>query len=280
MNPKHTLPLIALLAGCGDADEKIAQQRAPLTAVCVDEASPPPADGWRCDERRVVECDHPDGAQVDYLYVERDGLTCDEAALTVSDAGPYLPGEHVIAVTRTENNETFELCTATLAVVDTTPPVVEPRTVELWPPNHRLHAIHPLDCVDVYDACDEDIDVRFTFASSDEPANDRGDGNTEPDIVDFGCDGVSLRAERQGGGDGRVYTLGWQATDDSGNVAAGTCQVVVPHDRSGRAAVDSGEDHRVDGGGTCGDAGDGDDNCDGECPDDGEKPESPPAPVP
>jgi hypothetical protein len=79
--------------------------------------------------------------------------------------------------------------------------------------------------------------VHFTSATSDELVDDVGDGSHEPDIVFAGPGLVSLRAERQGGGNGRVYTLGWQAVDASGNVARGACTVEVPHDQSGRAAI-------------------------------------------
>jgi hypothetical protein len=34
-----------------------------------------------------------------------------------------------------------------------------------------------------------------------------------------------------------VYTLGFRASDDFGNVAEGACSVAVPHDSSGRAAI-------------------------------------------
>jgi len=51
---------------------------------------------------------------------------------------------------------------------------------------------------------------------------------------------VQLRSERQGGSNGRVYKLGWKATDDSGNETEGKCVVVVPHDQSGREAIDDG----------------------------------------
>ncbi|MBW1907032.1 MAG: hypothetical protein JRJ24_17370, partial [Deltaproteobacteria bacterium] len=72
--------------------------------------------------------------------------------------------------------------------------------------------------------------------SSDEPVNDKGDGNTEPDII-LSCDSVELRAERQGGSDGRVYSLEYRAVDDDGNETSGTCTVVVPHDQSGDEAI-------------------------------------------
>lgn len=39
---------------------------------------------------------------------------------------------------------------------------------------------------------------------------------------------VSLRAERSGAGDGRVYTLTYEAVDGSGNATRATATVRVP----------------------------------------------------
>lgn len=255
MKPLAISPaLLALvIAGCGAEEQKIAQSNAALTAICVDEETPPPADGWRCDESIEVECDTLAGAEVDYIYVDLDdpadpdaAPSCEDTELAVSDEGPYPPGDYLIAVTRVDGDDALLVCESALTVVDTTPPAIEPRVVELWPPNHKLHEITPHDCLDIHDACDADVEAWFTWASSDEPVDANGDGNSEPDIVALGCGAVSLRSERQGGGDGRVYTLGWMAADHAGNTVEGTCQVVVPHDQSGREAVDSGEDHRVE----------------------------------
>lgn len=242
------LALLCLpLGGCGDTEDEISTQRAPLTAVCIDEDGDAPDDGWRCDEHRVVECDTHAGGQVEYIYVlDDDGPLCDETELDVSDAGPYAPGEHTIEVVRVEGDDAVLVCEATLEVVDTTPPAVEPQTVELWPPNHRLELIEPWDCLQIEDACDPDVEAVFTWATSDEPADAEGDGNTDPDIVGLACDGVQLRAERAGGGDGRVYTLGWLVRDDAGNTAEGECRVIVPHDRGRGEAIDSGEAERVE----------------------------------
>lgn len=246
------LPALALLGislgACDDGEEKIGADRAPLTAVCIEAPEEAPVDGWRCDEHRVVECDAHDGGQVDFIYVrDEDGPACGEAELLVSDPGPWAPGEHTIEVVRIEGDDAALVCAATLEVVDTTPPEVEPIIVELWPPNHRLELIEPWDCLDVHDACDPDVEVAFTWATSDEVDDGTGDGSTAPDIVGLACDGVQLRAERSGGGDGRVYTLGWLARDDAGNTTEGTCHVVVPHDRGqGGDAVDSGEAERFE----------------------------------
>jgi hypothetical protein len=65
---------------------------------------------------------------------------------------------------------------------------------------------------------------------SSEPANDIGDGNTEPDWEITGPLQVRLRVERQGGGVGRTYTVVVKCSDTSGNTAVDMVQVRVPHD--------------------------------------------------
>ena len=42
---------------------------------------------------------------------------------------------------------------------------------------------------------------------------------------------VTLRADRNGNGPGRIYAIAVACTDASGNVANGTTGVVVPHDQ-------------------------------------------------
>ena len=81
----------------------------------------------------------------------------------------------------------------------------------------------------------------ITQVTSDEPddANGSGDGNTADDIV-IGNTGqwVDLRAEREGRGNGRVYTIQVSAADASGNTGTATFEVQVPHDQRGGAVKD------------------------------------------
>ena len=88
----------------------------------------------------------------------------------------------------------------------------------------------------VTDNCDPDPDVVLISVTSSEPDNAKGggDGNTTNDIQDaeLGTEdyNISLRAERQGKGSGRIYTVTYEATDDSGNSATASATVLVPHD--------------------------------------------------
>jgi hypothetical protein len=242
-----SMSVILLASGC--SDENIGTEVQPLEIACVDSTDAPPEGAWVCGAEFKVECDTHTGAHVDYIYTKLGPeQLCADVTLTISHPEPFfLPGSYDVIVNASVSGEPAALlCSSTLSVVDTEAPVVETHEVELWPPNHKYRHITPADVVSVVDACDPDVAVWFTSVSSDEPVNDLGDGNTEPDIQNFGCDGVELRSERQGTGDGRVYTLGWHAEDHHGNSVEGTARVVVPHDRSGRQAVDSGEDHRVD----------------------------------
>jgi hypothetical protein len=138
--------------------------------------------------------------------------------------------------------------TVDITIVDTTPPEIiqigEP--FDLWPPNHKYHTIEVSDFVlSVSDIGDLDIDIDdiiITSVSSDEPEDvtGNGDGNTLDDIVIVDGQTVKLRAERQGAGNGRVYTINFEVTDISGNTAIGSCKVWVRHDQSGDPAIDDG----------------------------------------
>ena len=109
---------------------------------------------------------------------------------------------------------------------------VTPNT--LWPPNHRLVDIEA--SVVANDVCSIPT-VALTSVASNESDNGEGDGNTINDIqeADIGTADFhfELRAERAGGGAGRVYTATYTATDGSANPASASAFVVVPHDQGG-----------------------------------------------
>ncbi|MBI5204291.1 MAG: hypothetical protein HZA11_05170 [Nitrospirae bacterium] len=82
----------------------------------------------------------------------------------------------------------------------------------------------------VSDNLTSNVQVELIEVTSSEPDNGLGDGDTANDIV-VNADGtISLRAERSGTGNGRVYTITYKATDLAGNVTVSSATVVVPHD--------------------------------------------------
>jgi hypothetical protein len=109
----------------------------------------------------------------------------------------------------------------------------------IWPPNHKMT---PVKITGVTDPDKGDtVTLTITAVTQDEPLNSTGDGNTTPDAV-LGPNGtLSVRAERQGTGDGRVYVITFLGTDNHGATCTGHVNVAVPHDQSGQPAIDSGQ---------------------------------------
>lgn len=118
------------------------------------------------------------------------------------------------------------------------PPLVsaaQPTIACLWPPTHNLVAVGINGVSDP----DDNATITINSVTQDEPTNGLGDGDTAVDAV-INADGtVLLRAERAGGGDGRVYHIHFTATDLEGS-ASGMVSVCVQHDKKS-AAVDGGE---------------------------------------
>lgn len=234
--------LLTLPVACGgDAGESGGATQAALVAICTEDAASVPYGEWLCGEPRTVECDARNGASPHAIYVLPGG-PCAGRRLSVAN-GPFALGGHDIAVQErlapagSGVTAMRDLCHSRLDVVDTTPPEANPTRTTLWPPNHRLHTISAQACAGVVDACDPDVEVQFTRATSDEPQEGQGDGAFEPDIAFRGTTAVALRAERQGSENGRVYTLHWLARDRAGHEIDGTCTVEVPHDRGSAGAV-------------------------------------------
>jgi hypothetical protein len=75
----------------------------------------------------------------------------------------------------------------------------------------------------------------------DEPVDSTGDGQFSPDGGGIGTATAWVRAERMGGGDGRVYEIRFMATDSTGGSCTGAVYTTVPHSKGQKwAAIDSG----------------------------------------
>jgi hypothetical protein len=144
-------------------------------------------------------------------------------------------GASTITLTVDDGNGHVVTDTVVITVEDQTPPEVtisaSPKT--LWPPNHKMVPVTLT--VTVTDNCStgEEVTSKITKITSDEPDNGIGDGNTTGDFEITGDLTANLRAERQGPGDGRVYTLTVESTDAAGNVTSTDVLVKVPHDMGG-----------------------------------------------
>lgn len=144
--------------------------------------------------------------------------------------------------------------TRTVNVVDSTAPTITLNTFapSLWPANHKYKTFQLTDFVTgAADSCNLSIalnNVVIEKVTSDETENGNGDGNTSNDIVIApDCKSVQVRAERNGGGDGRVYTITFKVADSAGNVGRATAKIVVPPNPSS-TPIDSGINYTVVGG--------------------------------
>ena len=135
------------------------------------------------------------------------------------------------------------LCTAwalltlqKVTVVLNEPPVCDEAYADpgcLWPVNHKFVAV---DILGVTDPDGDPVTIIITGITSDEPtASDEGAGGEKhaPDADGVGTDTAGLRAERSGGGNGRVYEISFTAIDGMGAECEGSVIVCVPHDKGG-----------------------------------------------
>ncbi len=180
----------------------------------------------------------PDGADVTFEWTTAPPVDLEDAD-TLTPTGTFPAGDTLVTLDAVDPVAMLSGSDSlTVTVEDTQPPVVQALAdpMVLWPPNHKLRTVNVR--IRVQDACTarDDLQVELVSVESDEPDNGQGDGNTVDDIqdADLGTDDrqVSLRAERSGGGDGRVYTLTYRVTDGGGNQTDAEAKVYVPHDYS------------------------------------------------
>jgi hypothetical protein len=154
----------------------------------------------------------------------------DPINLEQAPPGPYDLGDTDVTLTVTDDKGASDTCEATVTVVDEEEPDISSVTAnpnKLWSPNHKM--IPVAIEVEATDNCDSICQI--VLVESNEPVNGLGDGNTAPGWVITGDLTVKLRAERPGIGNGRIYTITVECTDQSGNSSTNTAKVTVPHDK-------------------------------------------------
>jgi hypothetical protein len=170
----------------------------------------------------------PDGDTLTYTWRDSSNTVVGStASVTLS-----LPlGTHVFTLTVSDGFGGSSSDSVSVVVDDTTAPTI---TVSLSPdalkpPNHKLIPITAT--ITATDGCGAVV-VTLVSITSNEPDDGLGDGDTPNDIQEaaLGTDDRAflLRAERAGGGGGRIYTVVYSAVDGSGNSATASAVVVVP----------------------------------------------------
>ncbi|MBP8108740.1 MAG: DUF4832 domain-containing protein, partial [Caldilineaceae bacterium] len=103
-----------------------------------------------------------------------------------------------------------------------------PSVAAIWPVNHKFVAVNVLG---VTDPQSDPLTITITGIWQDEPVDTDGDGKHMPDGQGIGTSTAQVRAERTGGGNGRLYHIDFVADDGNGGSCAGEVQVGVPHDK-------------------------------------------------
>lgn len=199
-----------------------------------------------CPADQTVECnDGHGGAAATFIATATDNCDGDRPVTCMPASGSTFPvGTTTDVCTASDDSGNAAQCSHSIIVVDTAPPaVVTTSPASLWPPNHKYHRIDLGDCIaSIQDVCQGALDIashaKVTACTSDEPDDSLGDGDSPNDCVIADSHSVDARAERGGGGNGRVYTIHFAVTDDAGNSADHTCTIGVPHSRDGDPAVD------------------------------------------
>jgi hypothetical protein len=121
----------------------------------------------------------------------------------------------------------FAVVTSLVGIPNRPPDVSQavPSIASLWPPDHQLV---PISILGVTDPDGDPVTITITSVTQNQPT---GPGNFCPDATGIGSSSVSLRSERNGIGNFRVYTLLFTATDGRGGSSSGSVNVVVPHDQ-------------------------------------------------
>lgn len=179
----------------------------------------------------------PNGDITLYEWFEHYGTPEQVLLGTGAILGVVLPvGDHVLTLRVTDATDRTSTDEVIVQVVDTAAPRVELTVTpsSLWPPNHQMVRVHATLRVQ---ECGP-YTVSLVRVVSNEPDNGLGDGDTSDDIQGVSIGEAdydfALRAERAGGGSGRVYTIVYRVVDEGGRETLARALVTVPHDQSGR----------------------------------------------
>ena len=169
----------------------------------------------------------PAGAVVTYSAAASDLVDGPVAVLCSPPSGSTFPvGTTTVNCSAADSRGNTGAGSFDVSVIDQEPPSIVSISVSpdtLWPPNRQMVsaavAVTATDNVDLSPTC------RIYLITSNEAVTSGFDWTITGQLT------ASLRAERTGGGSGRVYTVYVECLDDAANRSTGSVMVQVPHDR-------------------------------------------------
>jgi hypothetical protein len=163
--------------------------------------------------------------------------------------GSLTPADSPLTITYSyggDGNFTPAIGGGTLTVGDAVPPTItlNGNSISFWPPNHSYHSVTVSDLVaSASDGCDAHVNLNSVVIS--QVSSDEGTASSGDIVIAADCKSVQLRGDRDGGGDGRVYTITFRVTDVNHNSTTTTAKVTVPHDNGHPNAIDSGAAYTI-----------------------------------
>jgi hypothetical protein len=183
-------------------------------------------------DTHTVAWDWGDGSS-DTCPPDSEACTLDQDSVTGSHIYGE-PGVYTIILTVAADSDDADLGSnaVEIEVVENHRPDclnASPSIDTIWAPTHKFVAVSVLGVTDP-DA--DPVSITIDSIYQDEPVDTFGDGSFSPDGQGVGTDTAAVRAERVGGGNGRVYHIGFSATADQ-HACSGEVIVGVPHDEEG-----------------------------------------------
>ncbi|HLM57662.1 MAG TPA: alpha-amylase family glycosyl hydrolase [Pyrinomonadaceae bacterium] len=209
-----------------DASSSPVDTTTPVASVSVNPQAS--ANGWHNSAPVTVNLSAADGGsgvkELRY-WVNDGGVTVVEGDAASIQVGGE--GVTTVSVRAVDNAGNVSGVATRVIKLDLTPPAVGGVTADpsvLSSPNHKMR-----DVTVGYNASDNFGPATCTLGvASSEPVNGAGDGDTAPDWEVIGPHRLRLRAERSGGGAGRVYTVTVTCADAAGNTSSRAVTVTVP----------------------------------------------------
>lgn len=183
----------------------------------------------------------PEGDELTYEW--REGTTILGTSATLNTTLGF--GSHTITLKVTDTSGASGEDTVVVNVIDTVAPTLTSngQTISIWPPNKKYHTFSVANFVQsASDSCDASVNLNSVVIAK--VTSDEGSLSNNDIIIGANCKSVQLRADRNGNGDGRVYTITFRVRDAAGNTTTLTRQVKVPHGNGGNA-IDSGVAYTV-----------------------------------
>ncbi|PFZ35151.1 hypothetical protein COL64_21585 [Bacillus toyonensis] len=206
-----------------------------ITTVKIDKTVPVTTDNAPTDwvnkdvTVNLTAIDNDGGSGVASTYYQLDnGSTQSGNAIQISDEGV-----HILTYWSVDNAGNTEQFNTKTIKLDKTAPVlnISLDKTTIWPPNHKMVPITAT--INASDGTSGINSVVLTSITSNETlqSDDIQNANYNKPISGS-TDSFSLRADRLGSGNGRIYIVTYTVKDNTGNVATKTATVTVPHDQS------------------------------------------------